>query len=302
MKVTTARRRLLVSARASSEPQDERQTEVDWGKGATVFDSGHDSHEQSRGFGIIERPADPAVDGTPRWFVCDWDHQRAGARSKPIKQTYLELPLVTRHKRVAPKALQQRVLVILGNSKGKEGKTVQKLRPPAPAPVIMQAALTARSAFVARPAAATRAPRVQQRVYAAQYTAEQLAFLERKRSSGGSVAPAAAPARGRSTSATPGLSAEQQAFLARKAQESRSPAPAAAPARGRSASARPSFRASAPVSNSGVRSAMSSSSSSSPSAYGASSYKFVTADEQAKLSKEQCDFLERKRAESGKRW
>ncbi|KAL4451780.1 hypothetical protein ABPG75_007442 [Micractinium tetrahymenae] len=122
----TARRRLLVSARASSEPQDERQTEVDWGKGATVFDSGHDSHEQSRGFGIIERPADPAVDGTPRWFVCDWDHQRAGARSKPIKQTYLELPLVTRHKRVAPKALQQRVLVILGNSKGKEGKTVQK--------------------------------------------------------------------------------------------------------------------------------------------------------------------------------
>ncbi|KAL4437259.1 hypothetical protein ABPG75_004398 [Micractinium tetrahymenae] len=126
MKVTTARRRLLVSARASSEPQDERQTEVDWGKGATVFDSGHDSHEQSRGFGIIERPADPAVDGTPRWFVCDWDHQRAGARSKPIKQTYLELPLVPRHKRVAPKALQQRVLVILGNSKGKEGKTVQK--------------------------------------------------------------------------------------------------------------------------------------------------------------------------------
>ncbi|KAL4436574.1 hypothetical protein ABPG75_003713 [Micractinium tetrahymenae] len=122
----TARRRLLVSARASSEPQDERQTEVDWGKGATVFDSGHDSHEQSRGFGIIERPADPAVDGTPRWFVCDWDHQRAGARSKPIKQTYLELPLVPRHKRVAPKALQQRVLVILGNSKGKEGKTVQK--------------------------------------------------------------------------------------------------------------------------------------------------------------------------------
>ncbi|KAL4436572.1 hypothetical protein ABPG75_003711 [Micractinium tetrahymenae] len=165
----------------------------------------------------------------------------------------------------------------------------------------MQAALTARSAFVARPAATTRAPRVQQRVYAAQYTAEQLAFLERKRSSGGSVAPAAAPARGRSTSATPGLSAEQQAFLARKAQESRSPAPVA-PARGRSASARPSFRASAPVSNSGVRSAMSSSSSSSPSAYGASSYKFVTADEQAKLSKEQCDFLERKRAESGKRW
>ncbi|KAL4436846.1 hypothetical protein ABPG75_003985 [Micractinium tetrahymenae] len=122
----TARRRLLVSARASSEPQDERQTEVDWGKGATVFDSGHDSHEQSRGFGIIERPADPAVDGTPRWFVCDWDHQRAGARSKPIKQTYLELPLVPRHKRVAPKALQQRVLVILGNSKGKEEKTVQK--------------------------------------------------------------------------------------------------------------------------------------------------------------------------------
>lgn len=32
-----------------------------------------------------------------------------------------------------------------------------------------------------------------QRVYAAQYTAEQLAFLERKKSSGGSVAPAAAP-------------------------------------------------------------------------------------------------------------
>ncbi|KAL4430891.1 hypothetical protein ABPG75_006147 [Micractinium tetrahymenae] len=124
--VATARRRLLVSARASSEPQDEWQTEVDWGKGATVFDSGHDSHEQSRGFGIIERPADPAVDGTPRWFVCDWDHQRAGARSKPIKQTYLELPLVPRHKRVAPEALQQRVLVILGNSKGKEGKTVQK--------------------------------------------------------------------------------------------------------------------------------------------------------------------------------
>ncbi|KAL4447704.1 hypothetical protein ABPG75_004954 [Micractinium tetrahymenae] len=126
VRASTARRRLLVSARASSEPQDERQTEVDWGKGATVFDSGHDSHEQSRGFGIIERPADPAVDGTPRWFVCDWDHQRAGARSKPIKQTYLELPLVPRHKRVAPKALQQRVLVILGNSKGKEGKTVQK--------------------------------------------------------------------------------------------------------------------------------------------------------------------------------
>lgn len=30
-----------------------------------------------------------------------------------------------------------------------------------------------------------------QRVYAAQYSAEQLAFLERKKSSGGSVAPAA---------------------------------------------------------------------------------------------------------------
>ncbi|KAL4426268.1 hypothetical protein ABPG77_009883 [Micractinium sp. CCAP 211/92] len=135
-------------------------------------------------------------------------------------------------------------------------------------------------------------------------SAEQQAFLARKAQESRSPAPAAAPARGRSSSARPsfrasspsrpaaapaaanGLSAEQQAFLARKAQESRSPAPAA-PARGRSSSARPSFRASAPVSNSGVRSAMSSSSSSSPSAYGASSYKFVTADEQAKLSKEQ---------------
>ncbi len=146
-------------------------------------------------------------------------------------------------------------------------------------------------------------------------SAEQQAFLARKAAESRSPAPAAAPARGRSSSARPsfrassparpssrptaaapsysapapaaanGLSAEQQAFLARKAQESRSPAPAA-PARGRSSSARPSFRASAPVSNSGVRSAMSSSSSS-PSAYGASSYKFVTADEQAKLSKEQ---------------
>lgn len=94
-----------------------------------MFDSGHDSHEHCRGFGIIERPADPAADGTARWFVYNWDHPRAGGRSKPIKQRYLDLPLVQRHKRVAPKALQQRVLVILGNSKGKEGKTVQKVRP-----------------------------------------------------------------------------------------------------------------------------------------------------------------------------
>ncbi|PSC68468.1 hypothetical protein C2E20_7991 [Micractinium conductrix] len=109
----------------------------------------------------------------------------------------------------------------------------------------MQAALSTRATFVAGRRVAARPSRVQQRV-CAQYSPEQQAFLDRKRQSGGSVAPAA-PARGRSATPAQGLSAEQQAFLARKAQESRSASPAAVPSRGRSASARPSSRTPTPA-------------------------------------------------------
>ncbi|KAI3429224.1 hypothetical protein D9Q98_005323 [Chlorella vulgaris] len=112
-------------------------------------------------------------------------------------------------------------------------------------------------------------------------SAEQLAFLQRKRSeSGGPAQPA--PARGRSAAAPSkanGLSAEQQAFLERRRSESRSPAPA--PTRGRSGT--PS-RGRSPAPR--------------PAASDPSSYSPPAATSSNGLSAEQQAFLERRRSES----
>ena len=111
----------------------------------------------------------------------------------------------------------------------------------------------------------------------------------------GRSADSASRGRSSSTALSSGLSAEQQAFLARKASEPRSPSPA--PTRGRSSTpARPSSRTpTRPLGNSASSSSLASSSSS-WGAPAAASYRYVSVDEQARLSAEQCDFLERKRS------
>ncbi|KAL4435492.1 hypothetical protein ABPG77_006254 [Micractinium sp. CCAP 211/92] len=173
-------------------------------------------------------------------------------------------------------------------ARGRSGSARPSSRAPTPAP--------ARSASYSPPPASYSAPS------SGGLSAEQQAFLDRKRST--SPAPAA-PARGRSGSSRPsarpssrpassapsysapssgGLSAEQQAFLDRK--RSSSPAPAA-PARGRSGSSRPSARPSSRPSSSYSPPAAS---YSAPAA-SSSSYRFVTPDEQRKLSKEQVSSL-----------
>ncbi|KAI3429225.1 hypothetical protein D9Q98_005324 [Chlorella vulgaris] len=160
---------------------------------------------------------------------------------------------------------------------------------------------------VSRRADATRAPRHQRlRVQVqASLSAEQQAFLERRRSE--SRSPAAAPTRGRSTvlrspvrpaSSTPargrssapapaqsnGLTAEQQAFLERRRSESRSPAPA--PTRGRStvprSPVRPSSRAP----------------SARPAASSPASYSPPSSAPAGGLSAEQKAFMDRRRSES----
>lgn len=109
---------LVASAAAADQPQ------AAFAPGASVHDNS--KHGNSRGYGVIERAAEEAHDGTPKWYV-RWDDAPAGSRCTAISETYLELSHIPHHYRKAPKALQQSVVVMYGTYKGKKGKTEKKV-------------------------------------------------------------------------------------------------------------------------------------------------------------------------------
>lgn len=86
-----------------------------------MYSVGHTSIDEDRGYGCIKRRGDTALDGTPTWFV-DWE--RPGARQRAFKETSLEVALIPHSSRVEPTGLQQPILVVLGQHKGKRGTTV----------------------------------------------------------------------------------------------------------------------------------------------------------------------------------
>ena len=53
-------------------------------KGASVHDNSH--HAGHRGYGEITSAAEPAPDGTRRWYV-EWEVKKDGQRSRPISET-----------------------------------------------------------------------------------------------------------------------------------------------------------------------------------------------------------------------
>ena len=101
------------------------ELQAGFGCGAWVYDRGHGG--QQRAYGVVDRAAEPADDGTERWYI-DWGAGgRSGGRTTAIKETYLELSLIPGDRRLPPTAIGQRVLVVLGSSKGSTGETVSKV-------------------------------------------------------------------------------------------------------------------------------------------------------------------------------
>ena len=84
------------------------------------------THAESRGYGELQRPAGPASDGTPKWFV-RWDSWGEGQRITAIKQHSLQLSLIHHRQRVAPATLGQRIQVVAGPQQGKSGTAVKKV-------------------------------------------------------------------------------------------------------------------------------------------------------------------------------
>lgn len=101
--------------------EDGIQLQAGFACGAWVYDRGHGG--QQRGYGQIERAADPADDGTAKWYV-SWG---AGGRTTAIKETYLEVALIPFDKRRSPTANGQRVLVLLGEYRGSAGEIAGKV-------------------------------------------------------------------------------------------------------------------------------------------------------------------------------
>lgn len=89
-------------------------------EGASVWDS---THNQSRGYGLIRAAAPPTADGNERWQV----KFESGQRMSTIQQRYLDLSWIHHDQRVAASGLQQRIVVVVGTHKGKEGVTVKKV-------------------------------------------------------------------------------------------------------------------------------------------------------------------------------
>ena len=88
--------------------------------GDSVYDN---SHNKSRGYGIISDSAPPGENGIAKWKV-DWE---GGKRKKAISQKYLERPHIDHRHRVGPTAIGQRIVPMVGQYKGTEGTTVQKV-------------------------------------------------------------------------------------------------------------------------------------------------------------------------------
>lgn len=92
--------------------------------GASVYDASQ--HGQRRGYGVIDRKAADADDGTRRWYVL-WDNAAPGSRCTAISETYLWLSHIHHSSRTSPTALQQPIVVMFGTYKGKTGITEQKV-------------------------------------------------------------------------------------------------------------------------------------------------------------------------------
>lgn len=90
-------------------------------KGTYVFDA---SHKANRGYGVVESPwPELDDDGDERCRV----RFEGGVRATMIKCKYLEVPAISPELRQDPTATQQRVLVVVGPHKNKEGATVKKV-------------------------------------------------------------------------------------------------------------------------------------------------------------------------------
>lgn len=81
------------------------------------------THNQSRGYGRILAAAPPAADGNQRWRV----KFESGQRASTIQQRYLDLSWFHHDQREAASGLEQRILVLVGTHKGKEGVTVKRV-------------------------------------------------------------------------------------------------------------------------------------------------------------------------------
>ena len=128
----SARRRLGVAVAAAAaaptageDPKQPPQQAPVHCIGASVYSLGHKSTDEDHGYGCIRRHGTPASDGTRTWFV-EWE--RPGARQRAFKETSLEVALIPHSSRISPSGLQQPVLVVLGQHKGKRGTTVAQVR------------------------------------------------------------------------------------------------------------------------------------------------------------------------------
>lgn len=109
-----ARRSLHTKAATPVAPPDtlHRQHAFEWG--ATVYYQGHG---EARGYGSIERAGETDLDGTPTWYVSWFD--KPSQRLRAYKETNLDLALIPYGRRKAPEALGQRIVVTVGNQKGR---------------------------------------------------------------------------------------------------------------------------------------------------------------------------------------
>ena len=89
-------------------------------KGTRVFDA---SHKANRGYGIAESWPQLDDDGDLRSQV----RFEGGQRATWMKHRYLEVPAIHPDQRQDPTAVQQRVMVVVGPHKNKEGTTVKKV-------------------------------------------------------------------------------------------------------------------------------------------------------------------------------
>lgn len=89
-------------------------------KGTPVFDA---SHKTNRGYGVADSWPEWDEDGDLRSRV----RFDGGQRATWIKHRYLEVPAIQPDLRQDPTAVKQRVMVVVGPHKKKEGTTVKKV-------------------------------------------------------------------------------------------------------------------------------------------------------------------------------
>lgn len=105
----------------SGEEQQQEEQDAPFYVGASVYDASH--HGACRGYGFITKAAEPAADGTPRWYV----KFERGDRTTAVSEAYLGQCHIDHVGRDPPQSAGQRIVVVVGPHRGKEGVTVAKV-------------------------------------------------------------------------------------------------------------------------------------------------------------------------------